>query len=275
MVTANDRAHGPDPPGSPAEPFTIELGDGPLVAVAIHDGHEVRPEVAALLALSGTERLREEDPFTRYWVDVASTRVVVHRSRFEVDLNRPRAAAVYQVPADAWGLEVWRAPPPRPLVERSLAQYDTFYAALERLLAGKIRRHGRCVVYDLHSYNHRREGPAAQPADPAANPQINVGTGSMDRALWAPVVERFLADLRASPVLGEPLDVRENVKFKGGALAAFVHRTFPETACALAIEVKKFFMDEWTGEPDLATIEAVRAALASAARGTRETLEAP
>lgn len=253
--------------------FSLEPGPGPLVAAAIHDGHEVRPEVAALLALAEAERLREEDPFTRCWTDVADTRVIVHRSRFEVDLNRPREAAVYQVPADAWGLDVWRAPPPRTLVENSLALYDVFYVELEQLLAQKVRLHGRCVVYDLHSYNHRREGPRHQLADPAANPQVNLGTGTMDRARWAPVVDRFLADLRATAVHGEPLDARENVKFRGGELAAFVHRTFPETACVLAIEVKKFFMDEWTGEPDRATIEAIRAALARAARGTLEALE--
>ena len=30
------------------------------------------------------------------------------RSRFEVDLNRPREEAVYRVPEDCWGLDVWR-----------------------------------------------------------------------------------------------------------------------------------------------------------------------
>lgn len=273
MAAPDDRAHLLESPNSPGEAFTIELGTGPLVAVAIHDGHEVRPEVAGLLALSEPERLREEDPFTGRWTAVAETRVIVHRSRFEVDLNRPRAKAVYQVPADAWGLEVWKAAPPRSLVEDSLAQYDLFYAELEQLLEQTIRRYGRCVVYDLHSYNHRRDGSGSPPADEVANPQINVGTGTLDRRCWAPVVERFLADLRATSVLGKPLDVRENVKFRGGELAAIVHRTFPDTACALAIEVKKFFMDEWTGEPHLATIEAIRAALANAARGTLEALE--
>ena len=51
-------------------------------------------------------------------------------------------------------------------------------------------------------------------------------------------------------VAGRPLDVRENVRFKGRQLAAFVHERFPTTGCALAIEVKKTFMDEWTGVVD-------------------------
>ena len=32
----------------------------------------------------------------------------------------------------------------------------------------------------------------------------------------------------------------------------------PETGCAIAIEFKKFFMDEWTGEPDIEALQAMR-----------------
>jgi hypothetical protein len=41
----------------------------------------------------------------------------------------------------------------------------------------------------------------------------------------------------------------------------------------LAIEVKKFFMNEWTGELDTAQHEAIGDALARAAAGVREELE--
>jgi hypothetical protein len=40
----------------------------------------------------------------------------------------------------------------------------------------------------------------------------------------------------------------------------------------LAIEVKKFFMDEWTGQLDRPQFDAVRAALAQAAAGVRDVL---
>jgi hypothetical protein len=43
--------------------------------------------------------------------------------------------------------------------------------------------------------------------------------------------------------------------------------------CALAIEVKKFFMNEWTGELDPAQHDAIGNALARAAEGVREQLE--
>ena len=83
-------------------------GQQPLVAVALHDGHYIRPEVKQLLAISPDERKREEDPFTAAWTDIAETRMVILRSRFEVDLNRPRHQAVYLQPKDSWGLQVWK-----------------------------------------------------------------------------------------------------------------------------------------------------------------------
>jgi N-formylglutamate deformylase len=79
-------------------------GAGPVVACAVHAGHDVRPEVVALLAVDDATRLREEDPHTGGWTALAPTRLVAHRSRFEVDLNRSRPQAVYLEPDDAWGL---------------------------------------------------------------------------------------------------------------------------------------------------------------------------
>lgn len=257
----------------PERIWTLEEGDLPLVATAIHNGHAVREEVAARLALSDSERLREEDPFTDRFTRVAATRIVGLRSRFEVDLNRPRERAVYQKPEDAWGLHVWETPPPEDMVARSLAAYDAFYAAVERVLRRIEARYGRFVVFDIHSYNHRRDGPEAPPADPMQNPEVNIGTGTMDRERWAPVVDRFISNLRAAEVQGQLLDVRENVKFQGGYFPEWIHTTFPDTGCALAIEFKKTFMDEWTGEPDEVAIDALRDALASTTPGVLGALE--
>jgi len=96
----------------------------------------------------------------------------------------------------------------------------------------------------------------------------------MDRRRWAPLIDRFLADLAGFDFLGRRLDVRENVKFRGGQFSRWIHQTFPESVCALAAEVKKSFMDEWTGQLDRDRHEAVRRALESAAAGVREELAA-
>ena len=253
--------------------WRLHVGSGPLVATAVHDGHEVREEVAEHVALSDAERLREEDPFTGEWTQVAATRVVGMRSRFEVDLNRPRDKAVYRTPEDAWGLTVWNAPPSKEVFERSLAQYDAFYDAMRRLFEELAGQHRHFIVFDLHSYNHRRQGPDGPTADPDGNPQVNIGTGTMNRERWAPVVDTFIETLRSFDFPGGKLDVRENVKFQGGNWPRWIHENFPDTGVAIAIEIKKFFMDEWTGKPDEVHIESIGEALRFTAPAVLDALK--
>jgi len=249
------------------------VGESPLVATAIHDGHRVRPDTKSILALSDSDRRREEDPFTSCWTTIAPNRVIALHSRFEVDLNRPRERAIYWSPSDAWGLDVWNKILPTEFIDSSLAQYDAFYDSFHAMLGSLERQFGHFVVFDLHSYNHRRMGRKGAPEDPAANPEINLGTGSLDRKRWGGLVDRFLEILSSTQVIGRPFDVRENVKFKGGHLSQWVHRNFPRSGCCLAIEVKKFFMDEWTGVPDYSRIRAVREVLAATVPAVLDSLE--
>lgn len=251
-------------PAQPLELWTAHRAASPVVATAIHEGHAVRPDLEALYALGADERLREEDPFTEWMIRDIPNRIVCHRSRFETDLNRSRDGAVYLRPEQAWGLEVWRETLADEITEASLAIHDGYYAMLETFLRGVERDHGRFVVLDVHSYNHRRGGADSPPSDPEGAPEVNIGTFSMDRHLWAPVVDAFMDTLRTFDYRGRALDVRENVAFQGkGEQTRFIHDRFPQTGCAIAVEFKKFFMDEWTGEPCPETLELLRRALAS------------
>jgi N-formylglutamate deformylase len=247
-------------------------GEGPLMATAIHAGHEIRGELLPLLALDEVTRLREEDPYTDIWVRIVPTWVVPIRSRFEVDLNRPREESVYATPEMAWGLHVWAKRLPRSMIEHSLEEFDAFYAELELLLNHLAQRYRHFVIFDLHTYNYRRLGPEGPPADPEGNPEVNVGTGTMDREYCGGIVDRFMADLRNFDFYGRNLDVRENVKFKGRELARWIHSRFPN-ACVLSVEFKKFFMDEWTGAGDEMQIHAIRRALQSTIPGVLEELK--
>ena len=246
----------------------------PVVATAIHAGHDLRPAVAACTALDDATRLREEDPFTDSLTSVGGSTVMVHRSRFEVDLNRSRDEAVYQTPDDAWGLELWRETPPADEIERSRALYDDFYLELGHRLDALAER-GPFVVLDLHSYNHRRDGADAPPAPHEENPEINIGTAALDRARWSRVVDGFIEHLTRQEVGGRRLDVRENVRFRGGELCRWVDGRYRETGCALAIEFKKVFMDEWTGELDQRHLEDLRGALASVVPALVEDVQCP
>jgi N-formylglutamate deformylase len=243
-------------------------GESPIIAVAVHCGHTLRSSIAAATALDDAARLHEEDPHTDVWASLSPTRLLAGRSRFEVDFNRPRDQSVYLTPDQAWGLELWRQPLPPAEVKRSQAIHDAFYATLEGILRRAEQAYGRFVVYDLHTYNHRRNGPEAPIAVPAENPDINLGTGSMDRDRWASVVDGFMAALRGT------FDVRENVRFRGGYLARWVHQRFPRTGCALAIEVKKFFMDEHSGEVDQPALRAVGSSLAATTSAVTEAIGA-
>src|SRR5689334_21156460 len=101
-------------------PAEFTEGSSALLVTAIHAGSAMRSSLQALCALDAAQRLREEDPFTDRWTRISDNRIVGLRSRFEVDLNRPREKAVYRVPADCWGLQAWKKELPSSEVELSL-----------------------------------------------------------------------------------------------------------------------------------------------------------
>jgi N-formylglutamate deformylase len=241
--------------------FHLAVGEGPLVSAAIHNGHALRGGLLDAMSLTELERLREEDPHTDVLADVAPTRIVGNLSRFEVDLNRPREESVYLNPEQAWGLNVWREPLSPSFADESRQLHDLFYGAVEGLLRPLIAVHQRVIVLDVHTYNHRREGPQGPTADAQKNPEVNIGTGSMDRDYWAPVVDALIAGLQRCEIDGRPLDVRENVKFRGGHFPWWIHGEFPRTICAPAIEFKKTFMNEWIGDVDRPHLVRLRDAL--------------
>lgn len=240
----------------------------PVIAVALHAGSCLRGELQENCILEPEQRRREEDPYTDYLGDVGISTIAAVRSRFEVDLNRRRENAVYSGPDDAWGLVVWDQPLTETMIEESLKVYDEFYRAVESVLDAAIEKHGRIVVLDLHSYNHRRDGLLAPPASPIENPDVNVGTRSVDSARWASVVNAFNRTFADAG-----FDVRENVKFKGGHFPAWVNERYLGRGCALAIEFKKSFMDEWTGEVDMHQLERRKKTLAQASQAIENTLD--
>ena len=166
---------------------------------------------------------------------------------------------------------MWTDRLPDAEVQASLAVYDDFYAAFAARL-DLLAARGPFVVLDVHSYNHRRQGPDGPAAAESDNPEVNVGTEALDQHRWGPVIGRFIDDLGAERVAGHHLDVRQNVRFRGGHLSRWIADRYPDTGCALAIEFKKVFMDEWSGEPDVAHITEIAGALAAAVQPTLDVL---
>ena len=148
----------------------------PILATAIHNGHFMPAELLANCGVSEADRLREEDPHTGEMAALFPNHIILQTSRFAIDLNRPLEKAVYLEPADCWGLPV-RA---RPLADDLLASLREDYASWYKLLRYHVERllarHPFLVVLDLHSYNHRRGGPLAEPDPQDANPDIIIGS---------------------------------------------------------------------------------------------------
>ncbi len=78
--------------------------------------------------------------------------------------------------------------------------------------------------------------------------------------------------MRTHPFDHGHLDVRENVKFKGGRMTRWINENYPEQGCSIAVEVKKIFMDEWTGELDETITDDIGSALSIATESIRSAL---
>lgn len=239
----------------------------PLVTAAIHNGHEVRPELLPFMNLTESERLREEDPYTSEWVQISDNRIKMMTSRFEVDINRPIEKCIYLKPEDAWGLQVWNEDLPQEFVDRSLQVYNNFYTKAEEYFNKLFEQHHWLIVYDLHSYNYRREG-IDKYGVPEENPEINIGTVNMNRTLWGPVIETLIKTMRDYNYEGRHLDVRENVKFKGGQFTRWLRHRYGDRICPIAVEIKKIFMDEWSGKPNHNQIRHLRELLIATIKHT-------
>ena len=91
--------------------WTMQRGASPVVGTAIHDGHALPPGFGPAMAIGDEARLREEDPYTEFFIRDLPNRIVVHHSRFAVDLNRDRDLAMYLKPEQSWGVQVFSQPP--------------------------------------------------------------------------------------------------------------------------------------------------------------------
>ena len=227
----------------------IKIKKSPVIATAIHAGHRMRKRLKLNSKLKGFERLREEDPYTDIIAKASKSYIIAKVSRFEVDLNRPRDKAVYLEPRDAWGLELWKKELSIKDINHSLKEYDLFYERLKKILDKHIKSYKQIVVLDIHSYNHRRRGKKAPFDDTVENPEINVGTETiLDRDRWQNIIDICKDSLSNYEVMDRYLDVRENVKFKGGYMAKWINSHYPDSVCCISLEFKKIFMNEWNGK---------------------------
>lgn len=229
--------------------YFIKRIDSPFWAFAIHDGQQIDPFIDPYINLNESERLREEDPFTAVMAELPMNQFIVGSSRFQLDLNRKIEDSVYLRPDQAWGLQVWKDSLPENIVTELYLDHKNIYQEIEEQIQETIDQYGYFVVYDIHSYNAKRNG-SEEEVDTEINPQINLGTTYVDPK-WQPLIEKLMDFISKDSLYDGPIDIRENIKFKGGYLSQLINKKFGAYGCVLSIEFRKDFMDEWTGAPDL------------------------
>jgi len=233
-----------------------------MIFTAVHSGHNLSNHVSAKIGISNLERIREEDPFTDQFVNDKNNYIVQNTSRFEYDVNRSKTRAIYINPDDCWGLPIYQK---KALniseVEMSLKQYDIFYENLTNIIDTHLELYEKLIVWDIHSYNHRRGGKNAEFDSNIDNPEIIIGTNNYQymSASWKPLIEQiddmfksytFKGNFPNRSLKQNFLDVRQNIKYPGGYLSQFINKKYPDNVCCLAIEFKKIWMNEWTQEID-------------------------
>lgn len=219
----------------------------PLLSLSIHSGHQLPHQLWEDCGISEEERFREEDPYTDQFAALFPNHIILETSRFAVDLNRRRDMAVYLKPEHCWGLPINREHLDKDTIQALYQDYDRWYEQLDYAVHRLLARHEFLIVLDLHSFNHRRGGPVAEPDPQIDNPDIILGRSNMSQKYY-PTIEKLRLALDGRELIGRKLDCRCDVKFPGGQLSRYLNAKYPDRLFCVAIEIKKIFMDEWTGE---------------------------
>ncbi len=219
---------------------------------AIHSGSRIRADLINKLSVSSEDRYREEDPGTERFIEKLPIQIVALDSRFEYDINRSEDKAIPLTPEMAWGLTVWNSSLTAEDIATSLAKYREFHQLMDLVSANLVGQAGgkggggRACIFDLHSYCYQRE--KREPWYENPKPVINLGTEAINDAVFRDLIDDFLLKLRNIRAEGRKVTVAENEVFKGGYLARRLSALHHDNLAVFAIEFKKIFMDEWTGE---------------------------
>jgi len=256
-LKARQRVSGTDPSGGFA--YRLDLS-APCLAAAVHAGHGVRGELAPLMVLSEAGRLAEEDAATDRIIGGCPSTIRGLDSRAEYDLNRPPELALPLTPEMFWGTRVFGSPPADEMNRRSLDKYDLFYRFVAAVVQALLERFGACIVYDVHSYNIRRQRDKGHPTPPV----FNLGTRGIDRKRWQVPVEAWLEGLERIALPGRKTTVAENDVFGGEGEFCRRLTAWDANILVLPTEIAKVYMDEHTGVVHDRTTGALERQLAAA-----------
>ena len=213
---------------------------------AIHAGNRIRENLQHVVEVSPADRYREEDPGTKKFIQDFPIQIIALDSRFEYDLNRSGDRAIYLTPDMAWGLKVWKRPLTRHEINTSLAKHREFHQLMDIVTDFLVRHNERAFIFDIHSYCYQREERVPWYID--KQPVINLGTEAISQNIFNESIKKLFYHLSQISVDGRLISVAENEVFKGGYLARRLCARNNDQLAVFAIEFKKIFMDEWSGE---------------------------
>ncbi len=206
----------------------------PYACGAVHDGHQFRRSLWHNCLHTEYDRWFEEDPCTKEFVKTHPIVIAGCDSRFEYDLNRTPANAIYE---DAWGKKLWKDPLPEHEHQISLQKHASFYEVVDALIKKLEELFGAVVVYDMHSYNWRRWDREV--------PVINLGTANVDNERFGKEIETWRQSLSELVLPGGMTSTSKiNDTFQGnGHFLKYITEKFKNTL-VLATEFKKIYCDE-------------------------------
>jgi N-formylglutamate deformylase len=201
--------------------FEIASGDTPLLLSMPHSGTYLPPDLAA--RMTGAAR---EVPDTDWFIpqlyqfagELGATVLQATHSRYVVDLNRPpdgvplypgrRETGV--CPIETFDGEALYGAGDEPTQDEIAARLQQFWRPyhdqLAALVAARVARHGRCLLWDAHSIHSMVPG-----LFDGRLPDLNVGTAD-GRSCSAAIAGRIVDKLSSQSIFS----VVVNGRFKGG-----------------------------------------------------------
>ncbi|MFC2081053.1 N-formylglutamate amidohydrolase [Bacteroidota bacterium] len=222
------------------------LSSSYYAGIAMHTGSRIRPELKESLSVKKSGRLREEDPYADTFIKDFPVQIIALDSRFEYDLNCDPQGAIYPFGKLKWGLNVWNRDLGMEERKLSIIKHREFHDLVDLTTLYLLKQNRYALIFDMHSYCYQREEEQNWFDDP--RPEINLGTIPVNKKLFRDSIEQFLKDLSGVRIEHHQVRVAENEVFPGGYLSRRLSKKWYERVLVLAIEYKKIFMNEWTGE---------------------------
>lgn len=167
----------------------------PLIALMPYTGHRVREEIASKMSIEDDQRAADEDAGLAAMVQPFPVQIFGLDSRYEYDLDRAKADAIYLKPFQSWGKKVWVNPPAKDEIDLSMQKYDEFHDLVDFFVDEALQwKPGKALVVNL-------QGATPRPGTKIGAPyQIDVD-GAHASAL-PKCLDAFVAALKAaSPTL--------------------------------------------------------------------------